>query len=389
MRVTESMGPAWETMKRMLFRPFNIGTWFSFGFIFFLQSCIEGGGGGGNNLRLPNTSGAGGHGGGGGSHGGTSNDLAGLFHDLVGSGSGDLPDTGLIVIIAVVACVVAIPIVILALWLGTRGQMMAIRTVASGQASIGDQWNATRDAGSKLFKFHLAMSGIGFLFTLPLAGGGVLLAMPVIRDGAPIESILPALIGLGVVLVLLMIPFFLVNAMARNFVAPIMLKHGIGAREGWVRFWAVGKQHVGGIFLFYVMRVLVGIGAAVVGVLAGLLTCCLGFLPVLNQTLMAPYHVFERAWTLEVLASMSPDFDLRGSGGAPPPPMPYNQGGYNPYAGQPGDNPYAPPGYGGGGPAGGGGYGPAGGGGYGGGGYGPPPGGGFGSPPGGGFGSPT
>jgi hypothetical protein len=284
-----------------------------------------------------------------------------------------------IVIIAAAAIVVAIPLVILMLWLGTRGQMMAIRSVASGQAGIGDQWNATRDAGGRLFKFHLAMSGISMVFLLPLAGGGVLLAMPVIRDGAPFETILPALIGLGVVLVLLMIPLLLVNAMARNFVAPIMLKHGLGARDGWKRFWAVGKNHLGGIFLFYVMRVVVGIGAGIVGILAGFLTCCLGFLPVLNQTLMAPYHVFERAWTLEVLASMSPDFDLRGGGGEQPPPMPYNQGGggYNPYAGQPGDNPYAPPGYGGGGggPAGGGGYGPP----PGGGGYGPPPGG-FGSP---------
>jgi hypothetical protein len=379
MRVTESMGPAWETMKRMLFRPFNIGTWFSFGFIFFLQSCVEGGGGG-NNLRLPNTSGSGGHGGGG-SGGDTGNNLAGLLHDLVGQGGSDLPDPGVLVLIGAIACVVAIPIVILMLWLGTRGQMMAIRAVASGQAGIGDQWNATRDAGGKLFKFHMAMTGISMVFMLPLVGGGVLLAMPVIRDGAAFESILPALIGLGVVLVLLMIPLLLVNAMARNFVAPIMLKHGLGARDGWKRFWAVGKMHMGGIFLFYVMRVVVGIGAGIVGIVAGFMTCCLGFLPVLHQTLMAPYYVFERAWTLEVLASMSPDFDLRGGGGAPPAPPPYDPGGggYNPYAGQPGDNPYAPPGYGGGGPAGGGGYGPQGGG-YGGGGYGPPPGGGFGSP---------
>lgn len=385
MRVTESMGPAWETMKRILFRPFNIGTWFSFGFVFFLQSCMEGGGGG-NNLRMPNMGGSsGGHGGGsGGSSGDTGNNLAGLAHDLLHSmgGADGLPETGVILIIAAIACVVAIPLIILALWLGTRGQMMAIRSVAIGQAQIGEQWNATREAGGKLFKFHLAMSGIGLVVFLPIIGGGALLALPVIKDGAPIESILAAIIGLAVVALLLMIPLFLVNAMARNFVAPIMLKHGLGAREGWKRFWAVGKNHVGGIFVFYVMRVLVGIGAGIVGIVAGFLTCCLGFLPVLHQTLMAPYYVFERAWTLEVLASMSPDFDVRGGGGGvQQPPMPYNQGGgggYNPYAGQPGDNPYAPPGYGGGG--GGGGPVGGGGGGYTGGGYGGPPPGGFGAP---------
>jgi hypothetical protein len=369
MRVTESMGPAWETMKRLLFRPFHVGTWFSFGFIFFLQSCMEGGGG--NNFRIP---GGGNSGGSGGSHGGdTGNNLAGLVHDLFGSSGGSsvpaLPDTGVMVIALAVAVIVVIPILLLMLWLGTRGQMMAIRAVASGQAGIGDQWNATRDAGGKLFKFQLAMMGIGVVVFVPIGVVGVVAAMPVIRDGARIESILPALLGIGFVALLAMLPLFIVSAMARNFVAPIMLKHGLSAREGWKRFWAVGRQHVGGIVVFYVMRMLVSIGAGIVGIIAGFLTCCLGFLPVLHQTLMAPYYVFERAWTLEVLASMSPDFDVRG-GGDPPPPMPYAQGGgggFNPYAGQPGDNPYAPPGYGGGGGGGGGGYG------------GPPPGG-FGSP---------
>jgi hypothetical protein len=381
MRVTESMGPAWETVKRILFRPFNAGTWFSFGFVFFLQSCMEGGGG--NTLNLPSrSSGGSSHG----SHrGDTGNDLARIAHDALGSLHlpfglpsrqslfGSDIDPGVIVIILAIACLVAIPVVILMLWLGTRGQMMAIRSVAVGQANISEQWNATRDAGGKLFKFHLAMTGIGLAMFVPLGGSGALVALPAIRDGAEIESLLPLLIGIGVIALLLFLPLMLVNAMARNFVAPIMLKHGLGAREGWKRFWAVGRDHIGGIVVFYLLRLVVSIGAGIVGILAGFLTCCLGFLPVLHQTVMAPYYVFERAWTLEVLASMSPDFDVRSGGGGPPPPMPYNAygagggGGFNPYAPQPGANPYAPPGYGGGG------------GGGGGGGFGPPPGG-FGAP---------
>lgn len=374
------MGPAWETMKRILFRPFNIGTWFSFGFIFFLQSCMEGGGG---NYRVPNGFGSDSSGRG---HGGeTGNNLAAIAHDVVSSLpfghqlSGSGLDSSMIITVLAIACVVAIPMIILMYWLGTRGQMMAIRAVASGQGTVGEQWNATREAGGMLFKFHLAMLGIGLVLFVPVLGGGVLLALPTIRDGAPIESVLPALLGVGAVALIVMLPFLIVGAMARNFVAPIMLKHGVGAREGWKRFWSVGRNHVGGIVLFFVLRALVGIAAAIVGVIAGFLTCCLGFLPVLNQTLMAPYHVFERAWTLEVLASMSPDFDLRG-GGAPPPPDPFGGGGgggFNPYTAPNTGNPYAPPGYGGGGgnPYGGGGGNP-----YGGGGHGGPPPGGFGTP---------
>lgn len=363
MRVTESMGPAWETMKRLLFRPFNIGTWFSFGFIFFLQSCVEGGGSNGLNIPRGN-SGGGGSGGSGG--GDTGNRIDAVAHDIAhslaqfGSGlsSGNAPgadfDTSLIIIIAAVGIVIAIPIIILTYWLGTRGQMMSIRAVATGNGSIGEQWSATREAAGMLFKFHLAFAGFSCLVFLPLIGVGGVMLLPVYKDGAAIESMLPMLIGLGVLILVLIFPFMLVGAMARNFVAPIMLKHDIGAREGWRRFWAVGRNHIGAIFGFYVMRVLVGMLAGVVGIFAGLLTCCLGLLPILHQTVMAPYYVFERAWTLEVLASMSSDFDLR-SGVAAAPVDPYGGGGgggggaYNPYAGAPAENPYAPPGYGGGG----------------------------------------
>ncbi|MBX3187406.1 MAG: hypothetical protein KF819_10345 [Labilithrix sp.] len=355
MEVTASMGPAWEQMKRVLFRPFNLGTWFSFGFIFFLQSCLEGGGG--NNFNVPS-----GNGGGGSNHG-SDDSISGILGTIAHRPSSplELLDDSMLGIIVAVTVVVAIPMLILMYWLGTRGQMMAIRAVATGQADIGDAWRNTREAGGRLFKFYLALFGIGFVMFVPLAGAGALLVIPVIREGGRLTDALPVLLGLGFVALLFVVPLMVVGAMSRNFVSPIMLKHGLGARDAWKRFWAVGRDHVGGIIVFFLLRFVVGIGATFVGLLAGVLTCCLGLLPVLHQTLMAPYYVFERAWTLEVLASMSADFDLRG--GPPQAPMPYPDPsayaappGANPYV--PSDNPYAPPG----------------------GGYGGPPPGGFGGP---------
>ena len=143
-----------------------------------------------------------------------------------------------------------------------------------------------------------------------------------------------------------------------------MWKDGTSSREAWKKFWSVGKNFIGQIVLFFVLRIVFSMLAGVIGVVAGFVTCCLGFLPVLHQTVMAPYYVFERAWTLEILASMGPEFDVRSAGvapqgptgfGGPPPGYGPGPGGYNP-----GGNPYAPPG----------GYGPAG--------YGPPPAGGYG-----------
>ncbi len=352
MRVTETIGPAWERMKALLFRPFNAGTWFSFGFIFFLQSCVEGGGGG--NFNVPGGGGnSGGSGGGydGSSSGSSSDSIVAPFTNLMHS-DGGMPAIGgaEIALILVIGLVVAIPLILLAYWLGARGQAMAIRAVAWGDSTVGMNWTATQGPGGRLFKFHLAIVGITAAILVPFMAIGAVLMIPAIEHHDGFETILVPLILLGVVAVLALIPLAIVNGITRNFLAPIMVKHEIGSREAWKRFWAIGRNHVGGIFVFFILKFLFSMLAAIAGMIGGFLTCCLGFLPVLQQTLMAPWHVFERAWSLEILASMSPDFDLR----AQLPQQQYGPGGFGPpggYGGPPGGfgppggdyNPYAPP----------------------------------------------
>ncbi len=157
MRVSETISPAWDTMKRLLFRPFNIGTWFSFGLLFGLQRCAEGGGG--NSFRVPDF----------GSHGsGRSSGTDDLTSDAI---SNVLPGdflsragfpaigTAELVLVGVVLLVVAVPVVLLFYWLGSRGQMMSIRAVATGDSDVGAAWRSTDGAGGRMFKFHLALVG--------------------------------------------------------------------------------------------------------------------------------------------------------------------------------------------------------------------------------------
>lgn len=376
MRVMETIGPAWETMKRILFRPFNLGTWFSFGLMFALQSCAEGSGGN-NNVRLPDTSGLGG---GDAPPAGvedlTSDSISRVlpYDVLAQSGLGGIGSTEIALIAAVVVAV-AIPLVLLMLWLGSRGQMMAIHSVATGTANVGDAWRLTSSSGGRMFKFQLALAGIALGVFLPLLGVGALFVIPAVKDAAGLDGLVWLILPIALGALVVMIPFLIVKSLARNFVAPIMLRHEIGAREAWKRFWPHAREHVGSLVVFWVLGMLFSVAAAIVGIVAGFITCCLGFLPVLHQTIMAPYYVFERAWTLEILASMSPDFDLRS---VPP-------DAHGPYGGPGGGFGYSGPGgYGGPGGFGPGGFGP-GGGGPAGGGFGP--GGGFGAPPG-GFGAP-
>jgi hypothetical protein len=341
MRVTGTLGPAWDRMVRLLFRPFGIGTWFSFGVIFFLQSCMEGGSN--SNFRVPSSSGWGGGGGGGGGGTGSS---GGATHHIGGALRGPfsgLPssfDTGVIVGLLIGLAVALVALTLVALWLGTRGQMMAIRSVASGNALIGEAWTATGAAGRALFKFHLVLMGLGVVVFAPLVAVGVFLFLPIAREETSFDDAWPAFLALGGVAVLAALPFALVSALTSNFVAPVMLKEGLGARAAWKRFWNVARAHVGALFGYFILRIIFSIGAAIVGTIASFLTCCLGFLPVLHQTLMAPWYVFERAWSLEVLASLGPEFDLVTR--EPAVPYPMTPGYYSPYAPPPPPPPYGP-----------------------------------------------
>lgn len=309
MLVSEAVNPAIETTKRLLFRPAQIGVWFSFGFIFFLQSCSEGGG---FNYRVPDFSGL---------FDKDGSDTTSSFLHALGGASSPWPhlDQTTIIAIAVAAFIVAIPLIILAAWFGARGQMMAIFAVSTGDAQIGKAWRETQAAGSSYFRFELVIMGLGLLALLPIAAFGVMIYMSASDSGfSHWTDLWPKLAILAVVAAALFTPMIVVRSLARNFVAPIMLRQSIGAREAWTRFW--GHAHVSfkDLLLFYLLKFVFLIAAGFITVFVVLFTCCIGALPVINQTLLSPWHVFERAWTLEMLASVDPSFDLRRVGGDVP-----------------------------------------------------------------------
>jgi hypothetical protein len=293
MLVTATMRPAWELVNRALFRPAQFNTWISFGVIFFLQSCLETDGGGNYNLNLPGRG-------------------SGFPGGAPPGGPGGPPtiDPSVLSLVIVGALVVAIPIVVVALWLGTRGQMMAIRSVANARAEIGASWNGTRDAGYALFRFHLVLTVISGILALPIAAFLVITGLRLVRGDATWDDALPTFAVLALLLFVLWVPLAIVKSLVRNFVAPIMLRDGTSAVEAWRKFWSVGKNSVGPMIGFLLLRAVVEIAAGMLGLAVGYLTCCIGFLPVIRQTQMSPWHVFERAWSLEVLASMGPGFDV-------------------------------------------------------------------------------
>jgi hypothetical protein len=330
MDVTGTLSPAWDRTKRVLFRPFDLSTWFSFGVIFFVQSLIEGSPNFsfnrfGSSSRSSRTSAGGTFG-------------IGNLKDIVDSARKWMSDNmGALVIGAIFGFILLVGLGLVFMWLGTRGQMMSIRAVSTGRAAVGEHWRETRKAGWDLFKLQLILAAISAVVWMPLLILAVYRFVDLVDSGVTDEGAL--VLGMTpfvVVSIVLALVFAVVHGVVRNLVAPVMLRYDLTAGGAWARFRVLAPGSFGPIALFFLIRFGVGLVAAFVATVVTFCTCCIGGLPVINQTLLAPWHFFERAYGLYVLESIGPDMKMLE-------PLADAFPQYPPYGGGPGFAPPGPP----------------------------------------------
>jgi hypothetical protein len=320
-----AFGRAFDTMKRFLFRPFDFGKWFVYGFMAWLAEMGEGGTNiPANNLNLPS--------GGGGGSSGPSPD----FGDVLTW----LEDNRATVIGVVVAFgVVAIGFGILASWLSARGTMMTLRAVALDHSRLGEHWNQTRAAAWSYFGFRMLLAAISTPIVVGTLVWGVFafLAEAKASPSDPMDYLWALLPPVAVLLVssMLLAP---IHFLGRNLLAPMLLIFRDGLRASWSRTMNVVRTSFGGVLLFLLVRMLIAFVQGIGETIAIYITCCIGGLPVVHQVVSAPLTVFERAYTLCVLESLGPEYKLI----VEPPPWQPNP--LPPYGGPPGAYP-APPAY--------------------------------------------
>jgi hypothetical protein len=99
----------------------------------------------------------------------------------------------------------------------------------------------------------------------------------------------------------------------RDFVAPLQMATGLpcGAAARLLESLAVAQP--GAFVLYLLLKLLVVIATGVVVVIGGCLTCCLGFLPIVLQTIFQPLFHFERGISIALLRQMGYDAVRRGA----------------------------------------------------------------------------
>ncbi len=292
------LGSAWRRMTGALFRPWRPALWFTVGlgaWLANLTNCGVPAPGFNPNLG----SGDGGDG----------------FEELSRTVSENLP---FILAVAIPLFLVLVALAVVLLWLSSRGQFLFVDNVARGRAAVVAPWGEHGALANSLFWWRL-----GFGLVCLLAFGLTLtpLCVALFRGGGePQPWVLLAVVPLMLALVVAVV---LIQLYLQDFVVPIMFRQRLKALAAWGRFLQLFRRHPG-TFLLYALWILLlafGIGCAIF--VLGCLTCCVGWLllalPYLGTVLLLPVLYTYRAYSLELLARLAPEYDCfeGGTGLAP------------------------------------------------------------------------
>jgi len=291
----EPFSRAWGRMKIALFKPFDLHKWFIIGFNAFLAGLTEG-------PRGSNSS-------------GWSEEASfGEFLDLPNKAWEWLVShPGWFVGIVFIGMFIIILGIIL-VWLSSRGTFMFLDNVVHDRAEIAKPWKRYSKEGNSLFLWRLcfALICIGLFTSYTIF---FFITASNLYKSSPYQRV-PVVLIVAIVLlsILSAIVIGFISMFLNSFVAPIMYKNNIKTTQAWSRFLSLFKRYPFHFILYGLLVFVVAILSVIFVAVAGLLTCCVGFLlliiPYIGTVITLPIWYTFRAFSLEFLAQFGPEYEL-------------------------------------------------------------------------------
>ncbi|MBN1626945.1 MAG: hypothetical protein JW944_10515 [Deltaproteobacteria bacterium] len=290
---------AFERMKIILFRPFDLGKWFALGFTAFLASLMNspGGAGGGGNYNIKDK------------------DFEWDAFFRLPSGIMEwISAHPLWAALIIAGIFIALVIVVLLIWLSSRGMFMFLDNVVHNRSLIEKPWREFKTRGDSLFLWRLAFMIITFLVFSGTTITAFLLAYKNYLEGVNLFSNLLSILWIAFIGFLLLFVAFYIWLFLDNFVVPIMYKTGFTANKSWLKFLELLEKHPMHFILYGLYIICLYIVVVICVVVAGLLTCCCGFIlisiPYIGSVLMLPVSVTFRALSLEYLEQFGDEYRI-------------------------------------------------------------------------------
>ena len=328
--IGEAVSAAWKRMVQVLFHPFDLTKWITWGFCIWVISCSSGKSGGSGNFPTGKTHSSGTV------HSGGADSFWPKLDQLLNGTDGSFFDrmcrtfhwepatVTLVLSLIAVLVLFGIAIAVVLLWLRGRFEFMWLHNTVRNRAEIKAPWREYRREGNSFFKGWFLISLMFVLASLLMMISVLLPFFRWIKASAAAHEALPfhfqeLLIG-GAVYVLAIVLIGLYLWLAGTFVPPIMYRRRCGFSEGLHLFNRFLRQAPGQFIKFILMHTLIFLLFGIAIVSAVCLTCCILAIPLMipfvGTVVLLPIHVFDRYFSLEFLARLTPEFDLF------PPPEP-------------------------------------------------------------------
>jgi uncharacterized membrane protein len=297
---SEPLDHAWQRMKSILFRPFDLGRWFVLGFTAWLAQLATGYSGGASERFN------------------FSDDWDDPSFQGIVSGVEDTVRTFFdhpwAVMLIGMFMVVGFLFWLLILWISSRGQFMFLDNLVHARTEVKVPWSEFRNQGDSLFLWQVVYSLIVFVVMGAVAAAGLLLLFPALALEPAAVAVVPLAILAGTAGFILIAALVFIEFFLTQFIVPIMYRHRLSTLDAWRRFLPIFKDHPGGFVVFgllYFVLMLVGWILFMVG---GLVTCCFGLvllvIPYIGTVVSLPLHTFARYFSLEYLGQFGDDFQL-------------------------------------------------------------------------------
>ena len=288
-------GRAWNRMKIALFKPFDLNKWFLLGFTAFLAGLADW-------------------------HNGTVTSRwsdRGSFREFV-----DFPNRAwqwlnshpLLFMAIVFGAMIIMTVLVIILWLSSRGSFLFLDNVVRDKAEISVPWKRFKTLGNSLFVWRLVFGLIGLSLSILFFVIFFITAAHYYEDRGDFP--LPIILAVGMALFFLLIVIIIayIFLFLRDFVVPIMYKNNIKTAPAWHMFLSVFGQHPFHFILYGLLVFVLIIAFVIAVVFAGLITCCIGWfllvIPYIGTVITLPVWYFFRAFSLEFLAQFGPEYEL-------------------------------------------------------------------------------
>jgi hypothetical protein len=300
--VAEPIAPAYERVKQMLFKPFDLTKWFTIGFCAWLAGLGESGGRGGFNASNR--------------FNGNNNGqpLERFRHFYNGARDYVMDNLGWIIPVTVAVVLFGLALWVLILWLSSRGKFMFLHCVALDKAEIEAPWSKFANASSSLFWFRLVLGLIGMVLTLPLLICiAITILQMVLQSEADFAGVMTA-VCLGLAFMLLSLVFAFIHKFMVDFVVPIMYLRGGSCVAAWRGFYELLSANIWKFALYILFQIVLASAIGIIVLFVILLTCCIAgclmLLPFVGTVVLLPVLVFKRAYSLYYLAQYGPHYDV-------------------------------------------------------------------------------